>query len=131
MIGLERTNNPRSGVSKHGRPVRLIGLHLQQLAGAIPQVGLRPSDNQRTPFHRLVRNPYNKTFVYRRMRLRITSYLNGSMMPEPTRIAFNANVVDASEAGDFIQILFSASDDDDNPLVFIGRPKAANEQCWD
>ena len=41
------------------------------------------------------------------------------MMPEPTRIAFNANVVEASEAGDFIQILFSASDDDDSEYLLF------------
>ncbi len=40
-------------------------------------------------------------------------------MPEPTKIAFNASVVEASEAGDFIQILFSTSDDDDSEYLLF------------
>lgn len=41
------------------------------------------------------------------------------MMPKPTKIAFNASVVEASEAGDFIQILFSASDDDESEYLMF------------
>lgn len=41
------------------------------------------------------------------------------MMPKPTKIAFNASMVEASEAGDFMQILFSASDDDESEYLMF------------
>jgi len=45
--------------------------------------------------------------------------LEESIMSKPTKIAFNASVVEASEAGDFIQILFSASDDDESEYLMF------------